>query len=179
MGLPVTRRRMPLAGYVMRRIAPVIVGTVILVSHAVDAAMADSLIERVQYVRDARGSGPSIVRRANQGDPGAQAQLGFMYATGQGVPQHLGEAIYWYRRAAEQGDGRAQYLLGLSYDKGRGVIQDYVKAHMWLNLSAASARGDDREHKIRVRDAIASKMTFQQFVTAEQLALAWRPTRER
>ena len=119
------------------------------------------------------------MKRAAQGDANAQAHLGFMYATGQGVPQHLGEAVYWYRRAAAQGDGRAQYLLGLSYDKGRGVAQDLVMAHMWLNLAAASARGDDREHKVRVRDAIASKMTIAQFVTAEQLALAWRPTRER
>ena len=35
-----------------------------------------------------------------------QNSLGFMYETGQGVPQDYAEAVKWYRLAAEQGTGR-------------------------------------------------------------------------
>ncbi len=133
----------------------------------------------VVYTRSSYASGATIMRLAAQGNASAQAQLGFMYAIGRGVPQNLGEAAYWYSRAAEQGDDRAQYLLGLSYDKGHGVPHDLVVAHKWLNLSASRARGDVREHRVRVRDAIASKMTFGQLAQAEQLALQWYPQRDR
>ncbi|MGO2136107.1 MAG: tetratricopeptide repeat protein, partial [Marinobacter sp.] len=37
---------------------------------------------------------------AEQGHAGAQYILGFMYTTGQGVPQDYAEAVTWYRKAA-------------------------------------------------------------------------------
>ena len=43
---------------------------------------------------------------AERGNARAQAMLGFMYATGQGVPQAYDAAVYWYRLAAEQGETR-------------------------------------------------------------------------
>src|SRR5688572_17510886 len=46
---------------------------------------------------------------AAKGDPVAQSNLGFMYATGQGLPRNLTEAAKWYRSAAEQGRAAAQY----------------------------------------------------------------------
>src|SRR5216117_1165052 len=72
---------------------------------------------------------------AEQGNPSAQAYLGFMFQTGRGVPQNYTEAAMWYRRAAEQGDSLAQYSLGLLYDNGQGVPRDIVEANKWLNLS--------------------------------------------
>lgn len=92
---------------------------------------------------------------AEQGYSSAQKNLGFMYSTGEGVPQDDAEAAKWYRLAAEQGDANAQYNLGLMYANGRGVPQDYVSAHMWYNL--ASANGDENSGKWR--DEIAAKMT--------------------
>ena len=44
--------------------------------------------------------------RANAGDADAQFSLGYMYETGEGVPQDAVEAVAWYRRAAEQGGMR-------------------------------------------------------------------------
>jgi hypothetical protein len=147
---------------------------------AVDVAVAASPHDGVVlHKREGRGSVTSIFQLAAQGNANAQVRLGFMYAVGQGVPQNPGEAAYWYQRAAEQGDDRAQYLLGLCYDKGHGVPHDLVIAHKWLNLSASRARGDVREHRVRVRDAIASRMTFGQVAQAEQLALQWYPQRDR
>ena len=44
---------------------------------------------------------------ADQGNAGAQNNLGFMYRFSVGVPQDYAEAVRWYRKAAEQGDADA------------------------------------------------------------------------
>src|SRR4030095_14228954 len=61
---------------------------------------------------------------AAQGNPKAQAFLGFLYTKGQGVPQNDAEAVKWLQAAATQGDARAQYRLGDMYNEGRGVPQN-------------------------------------------------------
>jgi TPR repeat protein len=103
----------------------------------------------------------------------AQAMVGFMYATGQGLPQALDAASYWYRLAAEQGDTTAQYLLGLAYDKGQGVPRDGVAAYKWLNLAAAHAPKPTRENFARLRNAVASKMSRGQIAAGQWHALRW------
>jgi hypothetical protein len=61
-----------------------------------------------------------------------------------------------------------------------GVAGDWVEAHKWLNLSASRTRpGEEREHRARMRDAIATKLSRQQLQEAEWLAAAWRPKPER
>jgi TPR repeat protein len=52
---------------------------------------------------------------AEQGDCGAQVQLGVMYQNGEGVRQNPAEATKWFRIAAEQGDPRAQLNIGITY----------------------------------------------------------------
>jgi hypothetical protein len=59
------------------------------------------------------------------------------------------------------------------------VPRDLVLAHKWLNLSASHSAGETREYRSWIRDKIASKMTFQEVTLARDLALAWRPRRER
>ena len=49
---------------------------------------------------------------ADQGYANAQISLGYMYATGLGVPEDDVEAVRWYRLAAEQGYANAQISLG-------------------------------------------------------------------
>ena len=68
---------------------------------------------------------------AEQGDAGAQFDLGRMYDKGQGVPQDYAEAVKWYRKAAEQGHAKAQTGLGFMYEHGKGVAQDYAEAVKW------------------------------------------------
>jgi TPR repeat protein len=115
---------------------------------------------------------------AQRGDAHAQAILGFLYANGRGVPQSYDVAVDWYLQAAERGDPTGQYLLGLMYDKGFGVTQDVVLAHKWLNLAAAHAPRQNRENVLRLRDALASKMTRAQLDLAQQLAVDFVPSRE-
>lgn len=135
---------------------------------------------------DALGSGSAAFARndystaarlllplAERGNPRAQAMVGFMFATGQGLPQAYDAAGYWYRLAAEQGDTTAQYLLGLAYDKGQGVPQDDVAAYKWLNLAAANAPKRTRENFAKLRNAVASKMSRGQIAAGQWHALRW------
>ena len=111
---------------------------------------------------------------ARRGNPRAQAMLGFMYENGLGAPQAYDVAAELYAGAAERGDPSGQYLLGLMYDKGHGVDQDDVLAYKWLNLAAAAAPLPDREHYLRIRNAVASKMSLAQIIEGQRLALDWR-----
>jgi len=128
---------------------------------------------RGDYVAAARTLAPL----AQRGNPRAQSMLGFMYEHGLGAPQAYDAAVELYHRAAECGDPSAQYLLGLMYDKGHGVYRNEVLAYKWLNLAAAAAPARDREHYLKLRNAVASKMSLNQVVEGQRLALIWRPKR--
>jgi TPR repeat protein len=129
--------------------------------------------KNVAYVRTTKPS-------ARQASARADALLGFKFEHGLGVPQSFVAAVDLYMRAAEQGDPTGQYLLGLMYDNGHGVWQDEVLAHKWLNLAAAHTQGARyREHYLRLRDAVASKMTPAQIYSAQSLAVQWVPTPQR
>jgi hypothetical protein len=108
------------------------------------------------------------------GNPVAQTYLGYMYANGKGVPQDFVVSAGWYRCASQQGVARAQYQLGLMYDKAQGVPQDYVMAYALLNLAVAKA-GPEREVWVKIRDAVASKLSLAQVTIAQQLSFAGVP----
>jgi len=118
-----------------------------------------------------------VIALAQRGDARAQATLGFMYANGRGVPQSYDVAVDWYLLSAEQGDPTGQYLLGLMYDKGFGVTPNIILAHMWLNLAAAHTPRWNLENVLRLREAVAGKMTRAQLDLAQQLAVNFVPSR--
>ena len=105
---------------------------------------------------------------AEQGDAGAQFNLGSMYEQGQGVPQDDEQAAAWLRKAAGQGSADAQLYLGGMYEQGQGVPQDYAQAYMWLSLAAANV--DWARTK---RDSLAAKISPEQITEAERLAREW------
>jgi TPR repeat protein len=72
-----------------------------------------------------------FTKLAEKGDANAQANLGYMYYAGEGVPQDYEKAVYWYRKAATQGNKDAQYNLAVSYAFGEGVKQDLTEAAIW------------------------------------------------
>jgi uncharacterized protein len=90
------------------------------------------------------------------------------------VPQSYDTAVELYTGAAERGDPTGQHLLGLMYDKGHGVDQDDVEAYKWLSLAAAAAPPRKRDPYLRIRDAVASKMTLGQIMEGRRLAVDWR-----
>jgi uncharacterized protein len=161
----------------MYKFARLISAGVILGFGAIPLAQAASILKagapvnRSDHVTAER----RIIPLAQRGDAHAQAMLGFMYANGYGVPQSYDVAVSWYLQAAEQGDPEGQYLLGLMYDKGFGVTQNVILAYKWLNLAAAHAPRRDREYYLRLRDAVASKMSGAQIDVARRLALEFVP----
>jgi len=58
-------------------------------------------------------------KAAEQGYDEAQAQLGILYALGEGVHQDLHEAAKWLRMANDQGNKRAQDILPIILKKLR------------------------------------------------------------
>src|SRR3954469_21996359 len=139
------------------------------------AARLHSAFRTGDFPRAVKSIGPA----AERGNARAQAQLGFLYHYGRGVPQNYNLAYYWYRRGAEQGDPAAQHLLGLLYDKGQGTPTDHVLAHMWLSLAAAATKGPEHEDNVRLRNAVATKMSLGQLSDAQSLAVSWVPKPER
>jgi TPR repeat protein len=126
---------------------------------------------RGDYARAVRELSPAAAR----GNARAQAQLGFMYENGFGVPQNYVAAADLYQSAAAQGDAFGRSRLGLSYDKGHGVPHSVILSYIWLNLAAASATGREADYYRRLRDAVASKMTTAQIAEGQRLALLWAP----
>jgi TPR repeat protein len=161
--------------------ARTILGVALLALVAIAPAAAGTFqngmaaLARDDYVSAGRAFWPL----AQAGDARAQAILGYMFANGRGVPQNYIEAAGWYRRASEQGNPTAQYMLGLMYDKGQGVPQDYVEAYKWLDLAVGRASGRARQDWVRIRDAVASKLSLVQLTEGQRRALEWRPAPER
>ena len=64
----------------------------------------------------------SLLREAaEQGDAAAECARGAQYATGDGVPQDVEQAVRWWQRAAEQGHVAAALNVAAAYRAGVGV----------------------------------------------------------
>jgi uncharacterized protein len=115
---------------------------------------------------------------AFRGNAQAQAFLGFMFENGYGAPQVYVTASDLYYQAAIRGNSFGQGMLGLMYDKGHGVPQDFVLAYKWLNLAAARAPKYERDYFLRLRNAVASKMSPVQIAEGQRLAMLWATARQ-
>ena len=134
--------------------------------------------ERAYYRGDYTRSAALLRAEAEAGRAVAQSFLGYQFQYGLGVPKSYEEAAHWYLCAAHQGEPTAQFMLGQLYDRGEGVHEDPVEAEKWLDLAAAHAPGDRREHWASMRDIIAGKMTLDEATEARRRAVAWFPTYE-
>ncbi len=132
---------------------------------------ATAAYRRGDYVRAINALTPMALH----GSAKAQAFLGFMYENGFGEPQAYDAAADLYWHATIKGDPFGRAMLGLLYDKGHGVLQDYILAYEWLNLAAARAPKRERDYYLRLRNAVASKMSPDQIVAGQRLALLWAP----
>ncbi len=99
---------------------------------AADLEVGNEAYDRGDYVTALREWRPL----AEQGDAGAQFNLGLLYDMGRGVPQNYAEAAKWYWLAADGGYDKAQFNLALMYNNGTGVTQDYAEAMKWFRLAA-------------------------------------------
>jgi hypothetical protein len=84
----------------------------------------------------------TTLKKAQEGDPASQRDVGSMYLEGKEVAKDPKGAVEWLTKSAEQGDSWAEYGLGNMYRAGNGVKQDYGKAMAWFKKSAAPAQGN-------------------------------------
>ena len=96
------------------------------------AAKGDAAFDRKDYAEALRW----YRLAAGGNDPGAQTQLGRLFADGLGVPRDDAQAIVWYRTAAFQGYARAMNNLGTMYALGRGTLTDLGTALRWFHAAA-------------------------------------------
>ncbi|VAX02620.1 hypothetical protein MNBD_GAMMA20-994 [hydrothermal vent metagenome] len=73
---------------------------------------------------------------ADTGYAKAQASIGWMFHTGNGVKKDLQTAAVWYRKAADQGHEIAQNNLGVFYEKGVVGPANTKKAAIWYQMAA-------------------------------------------
>lgn len=111
---------------------------------------------------------------AEQGNPIAQFNIGFMYSKGQGVVQNDSKAAFWFQKSASQGFPQAQFAIGLIYEykyyHGESVTDNLILAHMLFNLAAVN--GDPKY--INSRDRVAEHLTQFQISRAQNLAEKWK-----
>ena len=79
-----------------------------------------------------------LVKKANEGSPVAQFQLGLAYQFGQRVNKDPYEAIRWYRMAANSGEPGAQNNLAYLYETGPEGVKDLAEATKWYMRAAVS-----------------------------------------
>jgi hypothetical protein len=57
------------------------------------------------------------------------------------------------------------------------VPQDVVLSYKWLDLATAHTTKRQRDYYLRLRNAVASKMSTDQISVGQHLALEWAPGR--
>lgn len=73
---------------------------------------------------------------AEQGQPRAQALMGWSHEMGQGSEQDMQRAIRLYFQSAQAGDPFGQYRLAELYLRGVGVKRDLRQAFHWMDQAA-------------------------------------------
>ena len=115
---------------------------------------------------------------AEQGDPEAEAGIGFLFHKGLGVTQDDAEAATWFVKAAEQGQAEAQLLLGTLFFFGKGVPQSYVSAFAWCDIAETNGQSDASE----CRDVALEHMSPDETARSFKIVTDWlerhpRPSR--
>ncbi len=147
-------------------------GLVFALASPAEAGIADGVAayDRGDYASAFR----EFRKAAEHDDATAQAVLGHMYATGQGVARDMASAVKWYRRAAEQGVVSAQNTLAQLYAGGRGVAPDYVRAHLWFAVAVRNyPPGVSRDTAREDRERIAGMLSPDELERARRMADAW------
>lgn len=91
-----------------------------------------------------------LLEAAENGDSGAQAELGTFYREGWFVTKNLTEALRWFRLAASQGNPGAENAIGKMYREGMSLPKDSAQAAEWFLKSASKGY---RDAQLNIADA--------------------------
>jgi len=100
------------------------------------ATLYDPMMPSVPFAKDGVTAANWYEKSANQSNPFAQLNLGWLYEHGEGRPKDEAMAAGWYRKAADLGNAQAQMNLGVLYETGRGVNKDESEAARWYRMAA-------------------------------------------
>jgi TPR repeat protein len=116
---------------------------------------------------------------AESGDPAAQSSLGYMYQSGLGVPEDLGQAANLFHEAAEHGYAPAMVNLGAMFEVGAGVPQDNVEAYKWYSLAVSNFKTEAevtaRDVATANRKTLSARMSGSELADAQQAVSDWKP----
>ena len=88
-----------------------------------------------------------LSRLANNGDAGAQLQLGLAYRDGRyGLSPDAKTGLHWLKQSAAGGNAYAEDAIGSAYAKGEGTGQDVKQAEQWWRKAIKEGNQDARIH---------------------------------
>src|SRR5262245_794718 len=146
---------------------PVIAFMLVAAAHAGDRARYRAATAR------------TYCKAAVHGSADAQARLGALLTTGEGVARSKGTAFQWLSRAADQGHTRAQLMLAEAWTHGRGVPRNTSFAYKWAYLAQRNATDQDTRAKAdALLAALTPQMSAAQVDEATQWAATWKPRLE-
>ena len=88
-----------------------------------------------------------LSRLANNGDAGAQLQLGLAYRDGHyGLTPDAKTGLYWLKQSAAGGNAYAEDAIGSAYAKGEGTEKDVRQAEQWWRKAIKDGDSDARMH---------------------------------
>jgi TPR repeat protein len=101
---------------------------------------------------------------ANEGDSGAQLQLGVAYRDGlYGLKPDAKAGLDWLKQSANAGNAYAEDTLGVAYAKGQGTQANAELANQWWHKAMQNG---DQSARVHLSEALISEGHVQQ---AEQL----------
>jgi uncharacterized protein len=92
-----------------------------------------------------------LTRLANQGDTGAQLQLGLAYRDGRYGPADTKTGFYWLQRSAAGGNAFAEDTIGKAYAEGLGTTRNIALAKQWWRKAI---KHGDPEARIHLADSL-------------------------
>ena len=114
----------------------------------VTTVMASEFDQAVELHHSGRsGKAVQILSKlARAGDVDAQAYLGAMFASGNGVPQDLKLALKWQRAAASKGHVLAQYNTAVLLARGDKNNRDLEEAAYWFQKAGEAGLPEAQLH---------------------------------
>jgi len=125
----------PVSRKTFARVTRLVAGIVCLLMAMTSQASFETSLKKF-YTSNKPEAVREIKHLAEKGDTNAEAFLGAMYGSGDGVARDYREAIKWQTRAAKKGHMQAQYNLAVMYSRGMGAKQDLDAAATWFQAAA-------------------------------------------
>lgn len=108
-----------------------------------------------------------LLRKANNKDAEAQYQLALRYQSGDGIPQDISEAFYWFQQSSERNQPQAMHQLAKMYLQGQGIEINTTEGIYWLTKLATQGNPEAQFELGK------QYQTLKNYPTSQQMAEIW------